>query len=144
MTLRDATRRVLRPLVAALAMLATLHGLSGMSCPHVGASASHPSASHPSASHASASHAEMAHHGASASHATDTGEHGGNPMPGCHCPGACVCAPLAVAAFVPREAWTAAPVHETASPLIEVVAPTTRTTWRLPPATAPPVLLAAA
>jgi len=155
MTPRDLRRRVLRPLVAALAMLATLHGLSGMSCPHVAAAAhdasrgasaapSHAEANHAEANHAGANHAERGHHGASAAHATDTDEHEGNPMPGCQCPGTCLCTPLAVAAFVPREAWTADPVHETASRPVEVVVPATRITWRLPPATAPPILLAAA
>lgn len=150
---RDVGRRVLRSLVAALAMLATLHGLSAMSCPHAGAAAHAASGDErptptpvpaPAHTHGSASHAAMSHGGEASAQATMPGGDEGNPMPGCHCPGACVCAPLVVAAFVQHEAWTATPVHPTATPLIAIVVPATRTTWLLPPATAPPVFLAAA
>lgn len=155
MVRRDVCRRVLRSLVAALAMLATLHGLSAMSCPHAGA-ATHaasgderptptPAAAHAQThTHGGASHAAMSHGGGASAQATMPGGDEGNPMPGCHCPGACVCTPLVVAAFVAREAWIATPVHRTATPLIAIVVPATRTTWLLPPATAPPVFLAAA
>lgn len=141
----------MRSLVAAFVMLATLHGLSGVSCTHLpilsaAAGAAAPQMSHAGhgamgggrgavAQHAPAAHAQAAHH------AADEGDRSNHQMPGCHCPGDCVCAPLAVANVVPNEQWTAAVAHDTAPTVLVVDAPATRAAWLLPPATAPPALL---
>lgn len=142
MTMRDARRRMMRPLVAVFVVLATLHGLSGMSCPHVGAAARATSPAAASPSHTA--HGLVAHHGESASHSAGQGERGHDDMPGCQCPGACVCAPLAVANVVPAAQWPVVVAHDAVLPAITLVAPATRSAWLLPPATAPPALLAPA
>ncbi len=146
MALDHARRRVMRSLVAAFVMLATLHGLSGVSCTHLPILGAAAGAAAPQMSHAG--HGAMgggldagAQQAQAAHQAADEGDRGNHQMPGCHCPGDCVCAPLGVATVVPNEQWTAVVAHDTAPTVLAVDAPSSRAAWLLPPATAPPALL---